>query len=573
MKDGEIVKKKQPLMAIYKEAKPPKDIVIKFMINRALLAVLLVVESYFFGKVIDLAGSPVEEILPPVIFITIITVTEYCFTVFGPKYEAEIIEYGLFSIRTKIISSIANMALNQNVSTGDLMSRSMGDLNNVSSFVQTQLFPFYMSMYTFIMGLILCIIVSPILTIVGFFFVPIVIYLGVKHSELQEKYTVDARKTIGETNSVLRNILSSVTAVKAFNLYKEMNAKFKKSTELYINAESKVSKVRAYLTPLFLCFWFVPNLFTDFIGGYLVIKGVISAGDFIVFSFTFGMVTDTMMQFKDFIFGARKANASAIRVLGLFDLKLEESLDALDVSIKENVIEVNNVSFSYNNEDSVLKNININVKKGEVIAIVGPSGSGKSTLIKLLSGIVTGYHGSAMINDVLINEQNYKTIRNQLSIVSQENFLFPESILYNISFDNKEYSRKMIEEACKQADIHDFIMSLPNGYESIIGEKGCNLSGGQRQRLCIARAFLYNKDILFLDEPTSALDVISENYIQQTLSKLMKNKTVVIIAHRLATIKNVDRIIVMKSGEIVEMGNHQDLMKLGGEYHHLYTSH
>ncbi len=260
------------------------------------------------------------------------------------------------------------------------------------------------------------------------------------------------------------------------------------------------------------------------------------------------------------------------RFLEIMDEEPEkESPNARDLKDVQGEITLDHVSFSYDNSKEVLKDVSLNVKKGETLALVGPSGGGKTTICHLIPAFYKATVGRILIDGTDINDVTFKSLRRSIGIVQQDVFLFNGSIKENILYGRLDATDSEVIEAARRANIHDYVMTLPDGYDTQIGERGVKLSGGQKQRLSIARVFLKNPAILILDEATSALDNTTEILIQQALDELCKGRTTLVVAHRLSTIKNADEICVIAGGQITEMGTHEELMKKGGVYHDLYS--
>jgi ATP-binding cassette subfamily B protein len=269
----------------------------------------------------------------------------------------------------------------------------------------------------------------------------------------------------------------------------------------------------------------------------------------------------------------KQAEASIDRIFEIFEIKpvVIERPDAIALPEVTGKVEYINVSFHYQGDRPVLTDINLVANKGESIALVGMSGAGKSTLMNLLMRFHDVKSGKILIDGYDIRDVQIKSLRQQLALVPQENILFSGTVASNIAFGQKDYDTEAVEKAARIANAHDFIMELPQGYDTWVGERGVNLSGGQRQRISIARAVLYNPKILILDEATSALDTESESLVQEALQRLMQGRTTFIIAHRLATIRNSDRIIVLEQGQIVESGTHDELLQKAGRYSQLHS--
>ena len=269
----------------------------------------------------------------------------------------------------------------------------------------------------------------------------------------------------------------------------------------------------------------------------------------------------------------KQAEASVDRIFEMFEIQpvVTEKPNAIALPEVTGKVEYINVGFHYQSDRPVLTDINLVANKGEAIALVGASGAGKSTLMSLLMRFHDVKSGQILIDGYDIRDIQIKSLRRQLALVPQENILFSGTVASNIAFGQKDYDTQAVENAAKIANAHDFIMELPQGYDTWVGERGVNLSGGQRQRISIARAVLHNPKILILDEATSALDTESESLVQEALQRLMQGRTVFIIAHRLATIRNSDRIIVLEQGQIVESGTHDELLQKSGRYAQLHS--
>lgn len=325
------------------------------------------------------------------------------------------------------------------------------------------------------------------------------------------------------------------------------------------------------MSTLFITIRQVPVLVTAAYGGYLAINGQMTPGSLFAFLYLLHFLIEPMAPFTDLIPQLRAATAAADRIIGVLQHPIEwtggQSF-ALDPA--RPIIEYADVSFAYNGQVGVLNEMNFSIPHHRTVALVGPSGSGKSTVFKLLCGFYEPDEGSVKLNDRKLDQWNLEAVRRQLSLVAQDTYLFPATVAENIAYGHPGATRDEIIKAARAANAHDFIMNLPHGYDTLVGERGNRLSGGQRQRLGIARAILKNAPILLLDEPTSALDVQSEALVQEALERMMGGRTVLVIAHRMSTIKQADEILVLDHGRIVEQGSHQVLIEKDGLYKQLY---
>ena len=307
-------------------------------------------------------------------------------------------------------------------------------------------------------------------------------------------------------------------------------------------------------------------------GGYLILnkRSDLNGGQFIAYIAIFSQIMRPAKSISDSFSNIHSGIAAGERVLALIDEKpqITDAPNAIDIKDFSEGIHFNNVTFSYPGRD-VLKNINLTVPKGKTVALVGPSGGGKSTMMDLIPRFIEPQSGQILIDDKDIQGVTMHSLRSLMGVVNQESILFNDSIYNNIAFGKTNVTQEEVEAAARIANAHNFIMETEGGYNTNIGDRGTKLSGGQRQRICIARAVLNNPPIMLLDEATSALDTESEKLVQEALNNLMKNRTSLIIAHRLSTIQNADNIIVLESGEIVEEGNHHELIAKNGLYKRL----
>lgn len=458
--------------------------------------------------------------------------------------------------------------------TGVIMSRIVNDLMDISEFAHHGPEDLFISLVSVVGSfIILCTINIP-LTLITFAVLPFLILFVVKK---RTAMTIAFRKNrieIAEVNASLENSIAGVRVARAFTGEQEEAKKFDENNQRYVTVRERAYRVMAeffsgtnFLTSLM-------NVVVLTGGGYCVYRGVINVGDMVAYMLFINMFVNPIKKLIQFVEMFQNAITGYTRFQELMNIEVEqEEPDAVDLKDVRGEITFDNVSFQYNEGKEVLSNISMTFPQGEMVAIVGPSGGGKTTLCHLIPRFYEITQGSICIDGQDIRKVTRRSLRSKIGIVQQDVFLFTGTIFDNIAYGKLGASREEVYEAAKKANIHDYIMSLPEGYDTFVGERGVKLSGGQKQRISIARVFLKNPPILILDEATSALDNVTENYIQDSLDELCKNRTTIVVAHRLSTIKNADEIIVMDRDGIQERGTHTQLLeKDNGIYHELYEA-
>jgi subfamily B ATP-binding cassette protein MsbA len=456
--------------------------------------------------------------------------------------------------------------------TGILMSRITNDVGFIQSAVSEAVTSFLKDSFTLI-GLIFVIFYRDWkLAIIATFVFPLTIYPITKFGEKMRKYATKRQVTMGSLTSLLQETISGTRIVKAFGMENHEGKRFDKENERLFKLFMKSVSIRAISSPFMELLGGLGVAAIVYYGGYQVIKGVSSPGTFFSFLAALLLLYEPVKRLTNVNNTIQQGIAAAIRVFGIMDLEPEirNSEDSYSLPPISKGIEIRNVSFSYDKEP-VLKNINLTVKSGEIVAFVGMSGGGKTTLVNLIPRFYDVTEGSILIDDHDIRDVTVESLRKQIAIVTQQTILFNETIRNNIAYGDIQKSDAEIVNAARMANAHNFIMNMPKGYDTVIGEQGVRLSGGERQRLSIARALLKDAPILILDEATSSLDTEAEMEVQEALENLMKGRTTLVIAHRLSTIGNADRIIVIVNGIIIEEGTHDTLIAKQGEYFKLYN--
>lgn len=453
--------------------------------------------------------------------------------------------------------------------TGDLMSRMINDLMEISELAHHGPEDLFISIIMFLGSFIILSTINIPLTILVFAFVPFIVIFTLKKRKKMNDCFMETRVHTSNINSTLENSIAGIRISKAFVAHEYEKEKFNKGNDKFREVRRKAYKVMAeYFAGV--------NFGVDILdyvvliaGGLFTYYGVINLGDFLAYMLYVKLFTDPIKKLINFVEQYQNGMTGFKRFMEIMDVEKEkENPNAVEINNVEGKIEFENVSFSYENE-SVLNDINLSIESGKMLALVGPSGGGKTTFCSLIPRFYDVDKGNIKIDGKSIYDIKLNSLRKNIGIVQQDVFLYTGTIKENIRYGNQSATDEEVIEAAKKANIHEFIMGLKDGYDTYIGERGVKLSGGQKQRISIARVFLKNPPILILDEATSALDNVTEYLIQKSLEDLCKNRTTIVVAHRLSTIKNADEIIVLTDKGIEERGSHTELIEKGGIYQNL----
>lgn len=462
-----------------------------------------------------------------------------------------------------------------NTKTGHIMSRLVNDLRDVVELAHHGPEDLFISIVMLIGSFILLLRIEWRLTLIVFSFIPLILFFTMSKRVKMENAFRKLRSKLSDINAYLENSISGIRVVKAFTNERYEIKRFNKNNEQYKDARKETYKSMAEFLSGINITTDVLNLVVISIGGYFAYRGLITVGDLLAYTMFISYFTQPIRRMANLMQQLQEGMTGFERFVEVMNIKpdIVDKENAVELKDVKGHIQFKDVSFSYNNGGKqVLKDINIDIKPGKTVALVGPSGAGKTTLCHLIPRFYDIDSGAILVDGIDIRDIKLASLRKNIGIVQQDVFLFTGTIKENIAYGDPTKSDEEIIEAAKKASIHDFIMTLPNGYDTNIGEKGVKLSGGQKQRISIARVFLKNPPILILDEATSSLDNQTEILIQKSLDELAKGRTTLVIAHRLSTIKNADEIIVLTNNGIEERGSHEELLAKGGIYKELYES-
>ena len=521
-------------------------------------------------------GDPLQTLkwLGMVIFIAFLLKNLFSFIEF---YVMTYIEQSIVKdLREEVYEKIIFQSLNffHKHKTGDLISNITNDINSVNVAVNRSFTKIIRDPIMIVVFLVILFNISWQLTLLATVVLPTTVFIIRKIGNSLRRRSIRVQERIADITSVLQETISGIKVVKAFAMEVYENRKFRKRTGDHFSAVIRQIRTQRLAGPISETVGIAVMVGVILYGGTLVLQGnSIHAEDFMRFLFILFAILEPLKSLTEVNNNIQIALASGKRIFDLIDEPIEvtEQQNVIPINSFNNSIEYENVTFRYNpKSELVLNNINLKVKKNETVALVGSSGAGKTTMLNLLPRFYDVENGSIKIDGENIKEYSLANLRNLMGIVTQEVILFDDTVKNNIAYGVDNYSMEQVEKAAALANATQFIKELPKGFDTIIGERGMFLSGGQRQRISIARAILKNPPILIFDEATSSLDSESEQLIQESIENLMKDRTVLVIAHRLSSILRSNKIVVLEGGKIVDVGSNEELLERSDRYRQLY---
>lgn len=523
-----------------------------------------------------LADSKIESLKRLCIFILLVFLIKNLFWYLQSFLIVQVEQGVIMDLRNQLYSHYHNLPLEyfHGKKSGVLISRLTNDINLVRGAVANGFAEAIRQIFLYITYMFLVIWASWKLSLIVLVLLPFGIIIISKFGKKVKKNSILTQQKMGNLTSVLQETIYGIRVIKAFAMEKFELEKFKNFGKDYFKTMVKLTRIGSLAPPLTEMLGVLAGVTILWFGGKQILGGSEFTVDrFFLFLVALFSLMQPVKKLSHINIDIQQGLAAAERIFEVLETepKIKNSPQPVKVNSLEKEINFENIVFHYDNHKPVLEEINLKVKRGEIIAVVGPSGAGKSTLMDLLARFYDPQEGKITIDGTDVRKIELNSLRNLLGIVTQETMLFNDSVWNNIAYGHNGASTEMVEKAARTANAHDFIVNLPESYQTVIGDRGVKVSGGERQRLAIARAIFKNPPILIFDEATSSLDSESEKLVQEAIEHLMQGRTVFVIAHRLSTVQNADRIVVLDKGRIVQVGKHAELIRQEGLYKKLYN--
>lgn len=576
MDDPEIASVSYTLKKIIHFIKPYTPWVLLCMVASMFKIAIELLIAYFIQNITDTAQFGQMGMLFRFVVFIMMTMIAGIFVRYIIKYSTgRYSAYVVRDIQGEIIRRLVkmNVAGMEKVHSGDTISRFATDSARIQDFLENDIADFCYQPLIFIGALVYLFKISIKMLALNIMIALLITLVSALLTKSLSNHTRKLLEQLGSTNSLLQDVIGGIYILKSFNLERVLYKRYKLSAEKIYKKSMKVEAQISSIMPVFMVLNVFPNIVCILFGGYLLSKGELYLSGLLTFLYLLNNILEPTNRIPDLLQNFSMFRGAAARVFEMLEYPQErrDGKVANPASCAE-PIQFIDVSFSYDGKVRILDKLNFNLCKGKITALVGESGCGKSTVIKLISGINDLNEGSIKLYGYDLREWKSEEARKLISLVEQDTYLFPVTIAENISYGRPDATMDEIVEAARIANIHDFILSLPEKYHSIVGDGGIKLSGGQKQRISIARAILKDAPILLMDEPTSALDMQSEALVQNALVSCAKERAILVVAHRLCTIKGADEILVLDQGQVVERGTHERLMEGEGLYREMYQN-
>ncbi len=565
------------IIRLFKLARPWTRYLVVATIALFLISGINLVAPYITSKIISLMETgEYKNSINTVIVLSLILLG--CFALravfqFLNNYYAHVASWSLVArLRGVLYDHFQKLSMSyyHDKQTGQLMSRVVNDINTFENLIAHAIPDLITNIITLVGVLVILVIINPVLALLVCIPIPFIALLSVVLRKIRKYFKVGQAK-IAELNAVLQDNFSGMKEIQVFNKQEYELGKVSEKSQEHSSALIKALFYSGILNPAVNFISSLGTIIVLIAGPLLAMRIGLSISEVVAFLLYLNLFYTPISTLTRIVEDMQMALAGAERVFEVLDTEpdIKDTPQAKKVGKLSGSIEFKNVVFSYKDDIPVLDDISFEVKAGQMIALVGPTGVGKTTVSAIIARFYDPNSGQVLMDGIDIKNMTLESLRNQLSIVLQDVFLFNGTIAENIAYGCNNASVEQIEEAAKTACIHDYITSLPEGYDTVIGERGVRLSGGQKQRISIARSVLRNSPILILDEATSAVDTETETEIQKAINQIAGTRTLIVIAHRLSTVKRADKILVLENGKIAEEGKHEELLKLNGVYSNL----